>query len=71
MVGCNTYLTPPGAQGFAPHYDDIEVSYRTTSQCGNVYLLWRLFLVAAADGRFEHVIGVYPTTRRREALARL
>ncbi|EDQ89400.1 uncharacterized protein MONBRDRAFT_25525 [Monosiga brevicollis MX1] len=24
MVGCNTYLTPPGAQGFAPHYDDIE-----------------------------------------------
>jgi hypothetical protein len=25
MVGCNTYLTPKGAQGFAPHYDDIEV----------------------------------------------
>eukprot|EP00045_Choanoeca_perplexa_P007661 m.70417 g.70417 ORF g.70417 m.70417 type:complete len:533 (-) comp14161_c0_seq4:32-1630(-) len=24
MVGCNTYLTPQGAQGFAPHYDDIE-----------------------------------------------
>lgn len=24
MVGSNTYLTPPGAQGFAPHYDDIE-----------------------------------------------
>ena len=23
-VGCNLYLTPSGAQGFAPHYDDIE-----------------------------------------------
>lgn len=24
MVGANIYLTPPGSQGFAPHYDDIE-----------------------------------------------
>ncbi|NXI43882.1 RIOX1 oxygenase, partial [Galbula dea] len=24
MAGANTYLTPPGMQGFAPHYDDIE-----------------------------------------------
>ncbi|EDO39117.1 predicted protein, partial [Nematostella vectensis] len=24
FVGANTYLTPPGTQGFAPHYDDIE-----------------------------------------------
>ncbi|KAG5188882.1 cupin superfamily protein-domain-containing protein [Tribonema minus] len=24
MVGANVYLTPPGHQGFAPHYDDIE-----------------------------------------------
>ncbi|XP_063297432.1 ribosomal oxygenase 1 [Pelobates fuscus] len=24
MVGSNTYLTPAGTQGFAPHYDDIE-----------------------------------------------
>ncbi|XP_076802755.1 ribosomal oxygenase 1-like isoform X1 [Clavelina lepadiformis] len=24
MVGSNIYLTPPGTQGFAPHYDDIE-----------------------------------------------
>ncbi|XP_076464273.1 ribosomal oxygenase 1-like isoform X2 [Babylonia areolata] len=23
-VGANMYLTPPGTQGFAPHYDDIE-----------------------------------------------
>jgi len=23
-VGCNAYLTPPGTQGLAPHYDDIE-----------------------------------------------
>lgn len=23
-VGANIYLTPPGTQGFAPHYDDIE-----------------------------------------------
>ncbi|KAF5302388.1 hypothetical protein FQA39_LY10427 [Lamprigera yunnana] len=24
MAGVNAYLTPPGSQGFAPHYDDIE-----------------------------------------------
>ncbi|VDP87131.1 unnamed protein product, partial [Echinostoma caproni] len=24
FVGANVYLTPPGTQGFAPHYDDIE-----------------------------------------------
>ncbi|KAM9703613.1 ribosomal oxygenase 1 [Menidia menidia] len=24
MAGANVYLTPPGTQGFAPHYDDIE-----------------------------------------------
>nr|XP_033792154.1 ribosomal oxygenase 1 isoform X2 [Geotrypetes seraphini] len=24
MCGANIYLTPPGTQGFAPHYDDIE-----------------------------------------------
>ncbi|XP_032667782.1 ribosomal oxygenase 1 [Odontomachus brunneus] len=24
FVGSNLYLTPPGSQGFAPHYDDIE-----------------------------------------------
>jgi len=25
FVGANVYLTPPGTQGFAPHYDDVEV----------------------------------------------
>lgn len=25
LVGCNVYLTPGGTQGFAPHYDDVEV----------------------------------------------
>lgn len=25
FVGANTYITPPGAQGLAPHYDDVEV----------------------------------------------
>lgn len=24
FIGSNVYLTPPGSQGFAPHYDDIE-----------------------------------------------
>eukprot|EP01010_Urceolus_cornutus_P002300 NODE_292_length_1837_cov_20.778523_g235_i0.p1 GENE.NODE_292_length_1837_cov_20.778523_g235_i0~~NODE_292_length_1837_cov_20.778523_g235_i0.p1 ORF type:complete len:551 (-),score=140.74 NODE_292_length_1837_cov_20.778523_g235_i0:86-1738(-) len=25
LVGANAYLTPPKAQGFAPHYDDVDV----------------------------------------------
>eukprot|EP01062_Namystynia_karyoxenos_P015462 TRINITY_DN15605_c0_g1_i1.p1 TRINITY_DN15605_c0_g1~~TRINITY_DN15605_c0_g1_i1.p1 ORF type:complete len:640 (+),score=247.86 TRINITY_DN15605_c0_g1_i1:82-1920(+) len=25
LVGVNAYLTPPGTQGLAPHYDDVEV----------------------------------------------
>ena len=25
MVGSNAYLTPQGSQGFAPHYDDVDV----------------------------------------------
>ncbi|XP_038621431.1 ribosomal oxygenase 1 [Tachyglossus aculeatus] len=24
LAGCNAYLTPPGGQGFAPHFDDVE-----------------------------------------------
>ncbi len=24
MAGANAYLTPPGSQGFAPHWDDID-----------------------------------------------
>jgi hypothetical protein len=24
-VGCSSYLTPAGTQGFAPHYDDVEI----------------------------------------------
>lgn len=25
LVGCNLYYTPPGSQGFAAHYDDVDV----------------------------------------------
>lgn len=25
LVGCNQYVTPPGKQGLAPHYDDVEI----------------------------------------------
>ena len=25
LVGVNAYLTPPGVQGLAPHWDDVEV----------------------------------------------
>ena len=24
-AGANAYLTPAGSQGFAPHYDDVDV----------------------------------------------
>ncbi|XP_035663792.1 ribosomal oxygenase 2-like [Branchiostoma floridae] len=26
LVGANVYMTPPGSQGLAPHYDDVEVT---------------------------------------------
>jgi lysine-specific demethylase/histidyl-hydroxylase NO66 len=25
QCGANTYLTPAGTQGFAPHYDDVDI----------------------------------------------
>lgn len=25
LIGCNSYITPPGTQGLAPHYDDVDV----------------------------------------------
>ena len=25
LIGCNAYLTPPSAQGLAPHWDDVDV----------------------------------------------
>lgn len=31
LVGCNAYITPPGAQGLAPHYDDVELWVCQTS----------------------------------------
>nr|XP_020459648.1 bifunctional lysine-specific demethylase and histidyl-hydroxylase NO66-like isoform X2 [Monopterus albus] len=39
MVGANVYLTPPGTQGFAPHYDDIEafVVQLEGKKCWRVY----------------------------------
>lgn len=39
MVGANTYLTPPGTQGFSPHYDDIEAFILQTEGSKR----WRLY----------------------------
>ena len=38
-MGANTYLTPAGAQGFSPHYDDVEVFILQTE--GSKH--WRLY----------------------------
>eukprot|EP01113_Clastostelium_recurvatum_P045277 TRINITY_DN7762_c0_g1_i1.p1 TRINITY_DN7762_c0_g1~~TRINITY_DN7762_c0_g1_i1.p1 ORF type:complete len:503 (-),score=165.32 TRINITY_DN7762_c0_g1_i1:21-1529(-) len=38
-VGANTYLTPVGAQGFAPHYDDVDVFILQTEGSKT----WRLY----------------------------
>lgn len=40
-VGCNSYLTPPGQQGFAPHSDDIDafiLQLEGSKRCGNIIL---------------------------------
>ena len=39
FVGANTYLTPAGSQGFAPHFDDIEAFILQVE--GNKH--WRLY----------------------------
>ena len=31
LVGCNAYITPAGAQGLAPHHDDVELFVCQTS----------------------------------------
>ena len=37
-VGCSAYLTPASAQGFPPHYDDVEVLTRALPQTLRVAL---------------------------------
>lgn len=34
LVGANTYLTPPGSQGFAPHYGMIK---KTEQKCDKYF----------------------------------
>ena len=38
-VGCNSYLTPAGSQGFAPHFDDIDAFILQVSG----KKIWRLY----------------------------
>uniref|UniRef100_A0AAQ5X8T3 Bifunctional lysine-specific demethylase and histidyl-hydroxylase n=1 Tax=Amphiprion ocellaris TaxID=80972 RepID=A0AAQ5X8T3_AMPOC len=45
MAGANVYLTPPGTQGFAPHYDDIEAFVVQLE--GKKH--WRLFVCRTAN----------------------
>eukprot|EP01116_Phalansterium_solitarium_P022513 TRINITY_DN7461_c0_g1_i1.p1 TRINITY_DN7461_c0_g1~~TRINITY_DN7461_c0_g1_i1.p1 ORF type:complete len:741 (-),score=307.31 TRINITY_DN7461_c0_g1_i1:157-2379(-) len=42
QAGVNSYLTPKGSQGFAPHYDDVEVFVLQTEGAKR----WRLYLPA-------------------------
>lgn len=44
-VGCNAYWTPPGAQGFAPHYDDIDAVVLQLHGSKR----WRLYAPRSAD----------------------
>ena len=46
MVGSNAYLTPAGAQGFAPHYDDIEAFVLQVEGRKR----WRLYECPEEDG---------------------
>lgn len=39
MAGANTYLTPKGTQGFAPHFDDIEAFLLQTEGCKH----WKVY----------------------------
>ena len=38
MMGANAYLTPADSQGFAPHYDDIEVRSKPSTNIAENYL---------------------------------
>lgn len=38
-TGCSSYLTPPGAQGYPPHFDDVEIFVIQLSGCKR----WRLY----------------------------
>ena len=39
LWGCNAYLTPKGAQGLAPHYDDVEVFVLQLEGCKH----WKIY----------------------------
>jgi len=47
MVGANVYLTPPGTQGFAPHFDDVEVFILQLEGKKR----WRVYEPTSAQGR--------------------
>eukprot|EP00931_Biecheleriopsis_adriatica_P076736 TRINITY_DN50418_c0_g1_i1.p1 TRINITY_DN50418_c0_g1~~TRINITY_DN50418_c0_g1_i1.p1 ORF type:complete len:487 (+),score=124.24 TRINITY_DN50418_c0_g1_i1:121-1461(+) len=45
LVGVNAYLTPPGAQGLAPHWDDVEVFVLQLGGCKS----WKLHRSTSAS----------------------
>ncbi|KAL4438516.1 hypothetical protein ABPG77_000164 [Micractinium sp. CCAP 211/92] len=53
LVGCNAYLTPPGTQGLAPHWDDVEIFVVQTEGSKR----WRLHRAPPAPD------GAAPTSR--------
>ena len=56
-VGCNSYLTPPGTQGFAPHWDDIDAFVLQVRAC-------RLALLGGLAAQLGSALG-----RRRRVCA--
>ena len=61
MVGANVYLTPPGTQGFAPHWDDVEVEkiHHYDSHPVSIMPLHVVTGVHVPAGRFKALAAVW------------
>ena len=64
LTGCNAYITPPGQQGLAPHFDDVDVWVCQTE--GSKH--WRVYSQVGLGLRDPEGPAVNPEALEAEAL---